>query len=98
MPLRTLQGTKPPERSKVTEVVFGKLQVPLIKINDVGNSYIVICRKETDNTGAEKELGKIGLQAKKPQSFLARRSIVHRGQNPWLAIIVKKTPKEKLKG
>lgn len=48
VPLSTLQGTEPPEKSKVAVVIFGKLQVALIRIIDIANCYIVICQRETD--------------------------------------------------
>lgn len=78
--LKFINNKAPPSNSKVTEIAFGKLNIPFTRLYTLNDGFKAICRNSNDadvilSAKGSKEFEKIGLQVIMPPEVRAQRSV-----------------------
>lgn len=83
VPLRVRSGKQKPNREKIFETFYLKLEVGLTSLKDTYQGYVAICQNEKDvdevlTEKGTKALADINLEAKIPAQIATQRSIICR--------------------
>lgn len=89
IPLKIRSGKPRPDRGKIFDTFYCKIEVALTKLIDTNQGYIALCQNEQDidtvlTEKGSKALAEINLEAKIPAQISTQRSIICRKLDPYV--------------